>query len=135
MADLVVDASVVVCALAETTDEAKALRDRLAKTSCHAPHVVDAEVGHALRRLERLGQVEPDAALTALRMLRHVVTSRYPQGGALAELAWSMRENVSYYDALYVSLAAILRIPLLTMDTRLAGAPGLACEVELVAVG
>lgn len=129
----VVDASVLVSAVSETTPVATELRRRLAATYCHAPHLLDAEVGQALRRKERCGELDADTALAALRQCRRTVYKRYPLGTALAELAWSMRENVSYYDGLYVGLAAILRLPLLTLDARLAAAPNLPCEVELVA--
>jgi predicted nucleic acid-binding protein len=52
--------------------------------------------------------------------------------GPLAPTGWSLRHDFSYYDALYVALAARLRAPLLTADERLANAPGLPCEVELI---
>jgi len=42
------------------------------------------------------------------------------------------RQPHTYYDALYVALAARLGFPLLTADARLAHAPGLPCAVELV---
>lgn len=132
MNELVVDSSVMVCALAKKTATAAVLRARLAATRCHAPHLVDAEVGQVLRRLARCGELDADEALTALRMLKHAVEERYPQAGAIAELSWSMRENLSYYDGLYVGLAAVLRIPLLTLDAGLAGAPSLPCEIELI---
>ncbi len=45
---------------------------------------------------------------------------------------WALRDNVTYYDALYVALAARLGYPLLTADARLARAPGLPCAVELI---
>ena len=40
---------------------------------------------------------------------------------------------MTFYDALYVALAAALDVPLLTADARLARATGLPCQVELVA--
>ena len=46
--------------------------------------------------------------------------------------AWTLRDNLTYYDALYVALAARLGYPLLTADARLARAPGLPCAVELI---
>jgi predicted nucleic acid-binding protein len=132
MDDLVTDASTWVCALTGTTTIAADLRTRLVSSRCHAPHVVDAEVGHVLRRRERCGALEPDTALTALRLLRTAVDERYPHAGPIAELAWTQRKNLSYYDALYVALSSALRIPLLTLDARLANAPNLPCEVELL---
>ena len=44
----------------------------------------------------------------------------------LAERAWELRENVSFYDALYVALAEALEAPLVTLDARLAGRPASA---------
>ena len=43
-----------------------------------------------------------------------------------------LRDNSTFYDALYVALADVLSAPLLTADHRLAGAPGLPCAIELV---
>jgi predicted nucleic acid-binding protein len=40
--------------------------------------------------------------------------------------------NFSYYDALYVALAARLGVPLLTADKRIASVPGLPCAVEVI---
>jgi len=35
-------------------------------------------------------------------------------------VAWGLRDNFSFYDALYVALALMLDEPLLTIDARLA---------------
>jgi predicted nucleic acid-binding protein len=130
--DVVVDASVAALALVSTGDDAATLFRRLAEASCHAPHLVDAEVGSVLRRGAANGVLTPGTAEAALRALDTLVTHRYPHG-SLATVAWRLRNNLSYYDALYVALAAGLGYPLLTADARLAGAPGLPCTVELVA--
>jgi predicted nucleic acid-binding protein len=52
--------------------------------------------------------------------------------GPLVRLAWSLRDDVSFHDAVYVSVAVTLDIPLLTADARLARAPGLPCAVEVI---
>ena len=129
--DVVLDASVAATALVEVTPEARLLRLRLAKVVTHAPHLIDAEVGSSLRRRTAAGLIEPDVAAGGLRALALLVAERYPHG-PLATAAWVLRHNVSYYDALYVALAARLGHPLLTADARLANAPGLPCAVELV---
>ena len=49
-----------------------------------------------------------------------------------AARCWELRDNVTTYDAAYVALAEALRVPLLTADARLANAPGIRCEVELL---
>jgi predicted nucleic acid-binding protein len=47
--------------------------------------------------------------------------------------AWELRENASFHDALYVSLAELLGEPLVTSDHRLARADGVRAEVEVLA--
>ena len=39
---------------------------------------------------------------------------------------------MSFYDGLYVALATMLDLPLLTSDIRLTKAPGLPCRYELI---
>jgi predicted nucleic acid-binding protein len=131
LTDVVLDASVTVTALVERTDEAHALRERLGRLGRHAPHLIDAEVGSVLRRRVAAGVLAAELAEGALRTLDTLVVERYPHG-PLAPAAWRLRHNCTYYDALYVALAARLRAPLLTADKRLANAPGLPCDVELI---
>jgi predicted nucleic acid-binding protein len=46
---------------------------------------------------------------------------------------WELRHNLSAYDATYVALAEVLAATsLLTTDARLAIAPGITCNVELL---
>jgi predicted nucleic acid-binding protein len=130
--EYVIDASVTVDALAGKGASAIALRARLAQSTCHAPHLLDAEVGHALRRALRQGEITEGEALTALRALPDFVDNRYPHAPHLIEHAWSLRHNVTFYDGLYAALSMLLDVPLLTGDVRLAAAPGLTCRIELV---
>ena len=129
--DLILDASVAVRVLTTFDARDEMLRARVHEASCHAPHLIDAEVGNVLRREAAQGAIESDNALAALRALDSLVADRYPHA-ALVPVAWELRHNVTYYDALYVALAARLGYPLLTADARLARAPGLLCEVELI---
>ncbi len=126
------DASAMVLALSGKTETASALRARLAGVRKHAPHLIDAEVGNVLRRHEREARLSPEEALLALRAARAVLDHRYPHVGPLAELAWTWRHNLSFYDALYVALAVLLNLPLITGDVRLSRAPDLRCTIELV---
>lgn len=131
MTDLVLDASVAAIAVSESGARGDAVRARLAGNVLHAPHLVDAEVGSVLRKTVAARLMPPDQAAGALRMLGHLVSQRYPHG-PLSLRAWDLRHNLSFYDALYVALAARLRLSLLTADVRLAGAPQLPCTVEVI---
>ena len=132
MNELVVDASALAFALIGKTDDAVRLRARLRDTYCHAPHLIDAELGNLLRRRTRAGDVTANQAATALGAAGEVIDVRYPHIGSLALLAWTWPDKLSFYDALYVALARRLDIPLLTGDRRLSRAPGIACSIELV---
>lgn len=130
--DYVFDASALVLALSGKTEAARSLRGRLPKMRRHAPHLIDAEVGNVLRRHERAERINSEEAHAALRAARVLIEHRYPHAGPLAELAWTLRGNLSFYDALYVALAVRLGIPLVTADARLVRAPDLPCKIELV---
>lgn len=124
---VVADASVIVELL--TDPDAHLFRRRDLRTGW-APHLVDAEVGHAIRRQSAAGSLPAAQAQRAIARLARLPLLRVPHA-ALLERAWELRENVTFYDALYVSLAERLQVPLLTLDERLAAAPGLRCSVEV----
>jgi predicted nucleic acid-binding protein len=129
---LVVDASALVTALTGTTESRRALRRRLMVEQCHAPHFIDAELGNALRGQVRRRALPDSAAAALLVSGPELIDSRYEVTDDLARRAWSMRENLPYYDALYVALARQLGCTMLTGDGRLARAPRLGAPVELV---
>jgi predicted nucleic acid-binding protein len=97
-----------------------------------APALVDAEVGNALRRKVRAEMLSARKARAALDDFIEMRIQRVPHHH-LVERAWQLRDNVSFYDGLYVALAEGMGGPLLTLDRKLAEAPGLRAEVELVA--
>ncbi|MBI5161687.1 MAG: type II toxin-antitoxin system VapC family toxin [Micrococcales bacterium] len=130
--DIVLDASALVAILIERSARADAVRERMPSLGRHAPHLIDAELGSALRRLEQQGLIDDREAAAALASGRALVDERYAHTRTLVTGAWAHRRNLSFYDALYVALASELGIPLLTADARIARAPRLGCEVQLV---
>ncbi len=132
MSEYVVDASAAVDALRRKDAVGIALRKRIAEAVCHAPHLIDAEVGNVLRLAVRRAEITEQTGRTNLRALTSMIDHRYPHTGPLAERAWELRDTISYYDGLYVALATVLDVPLLTSDIRLTKAPGLSCAFELV---
>lgn len=125
----VLDASVLVDYVAGGPNARSVGALLLSGREAWCPHVVDAEVGHALRGAVLRREMAADRARIALDALGQLSLHRAPHQ-PLARTAWSLRHNVSYYDALYVALALALDAPLITLDARLAAAPGLPARVE-----
>jgi predicted nucleic acid-binding protein len=120
----VVDASVLVAYLGEGPKAPKAETALTqAESELLAPHLIDAEVGHALRRLAAGGELTDEEAEGALAELHDLPLRRSPHG-LLLESAWAMRSQLSFYDALYAALALELDTELITLDGRLARAAG-----------
>lgn len=96
-----------------------------------APHLLDPEFLSALRRHAMRNRDRPVdherfiLAFYGLDIMRM-------EHGPLWEYAWRWRENLSAYDAMYVALAHVLEVPLLTADERLATAARRLCDVRLV---
>ena len=124
---IVVDASAALSALLN----AGPARSALASERLHAPHLVDSEIVHALRRRVMARQLLAEAAWTALDSWRRLGMTRYAVF-SLLDRVWELRENVSAYDASYVALAELLDCPLLTADDRLSRAPGVRCAITVV---
>lgn len=127
---IVADGSALVVAVADTTERGQRVRSQLAEGAI-APHLVDAEVGQAIRGLVRRGLLDTEAALRSLQAAEHLVLERFPHP-PLRPRAWELRDNVSFYDGLYVALAERTGLVLLSADARLRAAPGPRCVVELV---
>jgi predicted nucleic acid-binding protein len=128
----VVDASVIYEFLT-LGDREEAVAERLLgpQKALWAPELLDAEVGSALRRAVRLNRIGVDQAVGALGELRRLPIHRVSHE-RLAQFAWLLRDNVSFYDGLYVALAQLLEKPLLTLDARLGRAP-VDIEIEVLA--
>lgn len=98
----------------------------------HAPYLIDVEVAHALHRLTRRHEIGADRAADARLDLEELPLRRYPHV-PLLERAWELRHTVSAYDAMYVALAELLDIPLVTCDGSLARANGVRAQIEVYA--
>ena len=92
-----------------------------------APHLLPVEVAHALRRAVQLGRIGAESASLAHRDLVRLDVALVPYE-AVAARVWELRDTVRPYDAWYVAAAESFGVPLATLDARLVGAPGPACE-------
>jgi predicted nucleic acid-binding protein len=131
---IVVDASVITRALIDDGARGDRLRLRLAGERLAAPAVIDLEVVSAWRRYSRAGRLSAPRADAALTDLADLPLQRAPHGPLMRRI-WDLRHNLSAYDAAYVALGESLETILLTGDERLARAPGIRCEVEVLTVG
>lgn len=130
---IVLDASAIVELLVGTA-RGRAVAARIADPDLglHVPHLADVEVAQALRRYEREGALDPDEARSAIDTLTELDLERHSHEPLLRRV-WSLRENLTAYDAVYVALAEALDSKLVTCDARLSRAPGLSRRVELIA--
>ena len=127
---LVVDTSAVVGVLVARPRN-QHLVDRLGiDGDLHAPHLIDIELLHALRRLVLAGHLGEDRAADARTDFADLAVVRYGHA-ALADRIWELRHNLTAYDASFVALSEALEVPLVTCDARLADAPGHHATVEL----
>lgn len=125
---VVVDASVIIDGL---------LGDLTIDTAVHgrriqAPVTIDAEVLHALRRRWLAGKITETRVAPLLALFRDITIVRHPVQ-PLIDRMWSLRQNITAYDAAYVALAESFNIPLLTRDARLAHSSGHTATIEYIA--
>lgn len=121
---LVVDASIVVDLLARF--QPQPIEEVLWAEGVHmaAPELLDVEVVNALRKLDRIGVVPERRRSTLIATFQALPIRKYRHDVLLPEI-WTLRKNVTAYDAAYVVLARLLQAPLVTRDRKLATAPGL----------
>jgi predicted nucleic acid-binding protein len=125
---VVIDSSVLIAALVDSGPQGAWAEGVLASGALHAPELIRAEATNVLRRLERAKQIttaEANAAHEDLMQLNLELFSFDP----FAERIWELRHTVTSYDAWYVAVAEALRLPLATLDRKLAKASGIACEL------
>lgn len=128
---IVLDASVVVDLLLRNDSAVLEARVLGGGQSLHAPHLVDVEVAHALRRFSQGNEISAARAGQAMFDLLELPLQRHGHEALLPRI-WALRFNLTAYDAAYVALAEGLGAPLLTRDGRLVSAPGLGAAVELI---
>jgi len=128
---LVVDASVLVAALADDGADGDTARARLRDEELAAPELVDLEVVSVLRRQLSAGTLDARRAQLAVEDLWDLPMQRASHRPLLAR-CWELRDNLTIYDAAYVALAEALECALVTADTHLADAPRVRCPIEVL---
>lgn len=127
---IVIDASALVELLLRTAVGGR-VASLIGDARMVAPDLVNTEILQALRGLERGGKLSTERAALAVVRLAESPIARVPTSGLIADV-WSLRSNLSAYDASYVALARALDCPLLTTDAPLRRAPALGVAVLTV---
>jgi predicted nucleic acid-binding protein len=127
---VVLDASALVELLLQS-DRAPAVLQAIGNTELAAPDVINLEALSTLRRLEWIEALPSGRAGQAVDDLRVAQVRRFPTL-PLLPAAWTLRANVTSYDACYVALAEALGCTLVTADLKLSRVPGLG--VPLITV-
>ncbi len=97
----------------------------------HAPHLIDVEAVHVVRRYLRRGIIDEARAGLALQTLLALPITRHGHDSLLPRM-WALRHNLTAYDSAFVALSESLNAPLLTCDRRLSAAPGHFATIELI---
>ena len=126
---LVVDASVVVASLVDTSTFGAWADDVLAGPDLAAPHLLPFEVVSALRRMASRSEISADVAALARVDLSTLPIELFPYA-PVARRVWELRQNLTPYDASYVALAESLGAELATLDRKLARTSGATCPMR-----
>ena len=127
---LVVDAAAVVAALVDDGPEGRWAEGMFAGATLAAPHVMPVEAANILRRATLGDRLTDGVAALAHADLVALPVALFPYA-PVADRVWSLRAAVTAYDGWYVALAESLDAPLVTLDQRLARAPGPRCRFEV----
>jgi predicted nucleic acid-binding protein len=129
---IVIDASALLEVLL-ATDAGQRVSARVYREgeTLHAPHLLDLEIIHVLRRGCLIGKLLPSRAAEALADLSGLRLVRHPHQPHVPRI-WQLRHSLTAYDAAYVALAEALAAPLITRDGRMASAHGHRAKIELI---
>jgi predicted nucleic acid-binding protein len=129
---IVVDASVLANVVGDDHDTGRIARARLlAEGHASAPDLVDVETVAVLRKRWLAGDLTARRFRAAVKDLLALPLARFPAAPLMLR-AYALRANVTAYDACYIALAEALACSLVTADARLARAPGIRCDVEVL---
>lgn len=107
------------------------LRIRLTAEEPHAPTLLDVEIASVLRGRTLGGELSVARAQEMLDDFADLPVRRWEFADGFRRRALQLRNNVSCYDAAYVSLAEALECPLVTRDGRLARSSGHEATIEV----
>jgi predicted nucleic acid-binding protein len=130
----VFDASATVAALIDDGAEGRWCEEQLLAGDLVVPHLMPIEAANIIRRTEARKAIDSSEAAAAVHDLRRLDVELVPFE-AVADRTWELRANLTIYDACYVATAELFRCRLVTLDRKLAKAPGRRCDVAVAPQG
>ena len=129
---LVLDASVVVDLLLCREPAYSLIKRHIVSADLlAAPHLIDAEVTQVFRRFVLREDIDIPRAESAIQHLLDLRLERYSHT-PLLKRAFSLRNNLTVYDALYVALAEGLNAQLLTGDGGIGKTPNTNIVITVI---
>ena len=129
--DLVADTSAIIAAIADEPERQAVIRHTVG-AELVVPPSVRWEIGNAFSAMLKRQRISLAQAKRAIASYQRI-TFRYIDVGLDQALDLSERLNIYAYDAYVLACALNLRLPLLTLDRRLANA-AVALEVQTLEV-
>jgi predicted nucleic acid-binding protein len=127
---LVVDASVLVTALADDGSDGDLARSRLIGEELAAPELINLEVASGLRRLTSAGQLPERRSSLAPADLMDLAIHRAPHLPLLRR-CWELRANLTIYAA-YIALAEAMEVVLRPRMSDSLCSSGPLCRIEVL---
>jgi len=122
----VIDSSAVVALLVDSGPVGDWVAETVTGRMLFAPDLMPFEAANILRRSRLAGSIDDTTATLAHVDLLALMIQLDPYY-AVAERVWSLRDNVTVYDAAYVAIAEARGVPMITLDERLARSSGPKC--------
>lgn len=123
-----IDSSALVALLADAGPAGTWVAEAIAGATLAAPSLAPFEAANILRRQAAAGAIDHTQATLAHADLVALPIELWPYA-PLADRAWELRQNATIYDATYLALAELVAATVVTLDSRLARAPGPSCPI------
>jgi predicted nucleic acid-binding protein len=127
---IVVDTSAMVEFLLARDETGFRAREAIAAAGqVFVPYAIDLECTSAFRGLVLGRKVSAADAAESFETLDQMNLLRMDHAPFMRRV-WELRDNMWPYDAIFVAMAESLEIPLVTVDKKYSGTPGIRCEVR-----
>lgn len=125
---VVLDASAALAGLAKGSRHSEWVSNLIAEEEILAPDVALIELVQIVREATLRGNLDEHLAAEMVSSFSQLVDDFYPHRPLIGHV-WEHRHVLSAYDGTYVAHAALLRLPLVTLDDRLARGAYRICEI------